>query len=255
MSIEHHRQGLTATLSMPEHTTLTVSNSSSFGRLNSLSYGEILMIASQNLKGINTLVREADKILYQVKQSFFLEHTFKESIKLSVLRILIASINGFPFHETIFAGSNRTGFGCHLVTHNTDGIVNEHGWDLLHVIAKLTVCVRSIRFFSGRRFKLNNNYRNTIQEQKNVRALIAVFDESPLVRYDKGVVIGILIVNEIDDGGAFLALLKIAHRNTVLEVVHEHGIFLYKLTVLNILQLEKRIRNSVLRQRTIQTMK
>ena len=255
MGIEYHRQGLAAALCMPEHATFTIGNGSSLGRLNCFSYGKILMIASQNLKGIHALVREADKILYQVKQTLFLEHTLKESIKLSVLRIFIAAIDGFPFHEAIFTRSNRTGFRSHLVTHNADGIVNEHGRDLLHVVTKLTVCVRSIRFFSGRRFQFNNHNRNTIQEKENIRALVAVFNESPLVRYDKGVVIGVLVINEIDDGGAFLALLKITHRNTVLEIIHKYGILLYKLTVLKVLQLKKRIRNSVLRQRTVQTVK
>ena len=64
-----------------------------------------------------------------------MEHSFKECIKLCVLCILVASIDRFPFHEAIFAGSNCTGFGGHLVTHNADGVINEHGRDFLHVVA------------------------------------------------------------------------------------------------------------------------
>ena len=135
---------------MPEHTTLTISNGSSFGRFDCFSHGEILMITSQYFEGVHTFVGKTDEVLYQIKQSLLLEHPLKEGIKLCVLCVLIASIDRFPFHEAIFAGSNRTGFGCHLVTHNADGIIDEHGRDFLHVVTELPVGRRSIGFFSGR---------------------------------------------------------------------------------------------------------
>ena len=212
------------------------------------------MITRQYFEGVYSFVGKTDEVLYQVKQSLLLEHPLKEGIKLCVLCVLIASIDRFPFHEAIFAGSNRTGFGCHLVTHNADGIIDEHGRDFLHVVTELPVGRRSIGFFSGRRFQFHNNNRNTIQEKQNIRAFVAVFDESPLICYDKGVVVRILVINKIDDGGAFLAFLKIAHRNTILQVVHKNSVFLHQLAVFKVLQLKKCITNSVLRQRTVQTI-
>ena len=254
MGIEHHRQRLAAALRMPKHTTLTIGDGSSFGGLDCLSYGEILMITSQYFEGVHTFVGKADEVLYQVKQTFLLEHPLKEGIELCVLRVLVASIDRFPFHEAIFARGDRTGFRGHLVTHNTDGIVDEHGRDFLHVVAELPVCSGRIGFFSGRRFQFHNNNRNTIQEKQDIRAFVAVFDERPLICYDKGVVVRILVINKIDDGGAFLAFLKIAHRNTVLQVVHKDSVFLHQFAVFKVLQLKKRITNSVLRQRTVQTI-
>ena len=183
-----------------------------------------------------------------------MEHSLKEGIKLCVLRVLVASVHRFPFHETIFAGSNCTGFGGHLVTHNADGVIDEHRRDFLHVIAELPICSRSIGFFSGRRFQFHNNNRDTIQEKQNIRAFVAVFNESPLICYDKGVVVRILVVNKIDDGGAFLAFLKIAHRNTILQVVHKNSVFLHQFAIFKVLQLKKCITNSVLWQRTVQTI-
>ena len=239
---------------MPEHTTLTIGNGSSFSRFDCLSYGEILMITRQYFEGVHTFVGKTDEVLYQVKQAFLLEHSLKEGIKLCVLRVLVASVHRFPFHETIFAGSNCTGFGCHLVTHNADGVIDEHGRNFFHVIAELPICSRSIGFFSGRRFQFYNNDRNTIQEKQNIRAFVAVFNESPLICYDKGVVVRILVINKIDDGGAFLAFLKIAHRNTILQVVHKNSVFLHQFAVFKVRQLKKRITNSVLRQRTVQTI-
>ena len=150
MGIEHHRQRFSAALCMPEHTTLTICNGSSFGRFDCLSYGKILMITSQYFEGVHTFVGKTNEVLCQVKQSLLLEHPLKEGIKLCILRVLIASIDRFPFHEAIFAGSNCTGFGGHLVTHNADGIIDEHRGDFLHIVAKLPICRRSICFFSGR---------------------------------------------------------------------------------------------------------
>ena len=254
MGIEYHRQRLAAALRMPEHTAFTIGNGSSFSRFDCFSYSKILMITSQYFEGVHTLVGKADEVLYQVKQAFLLEHSLKEGIKLCVLRVLIASIDCFPFHEAIFAGSNCTGFGGHLVAHNADGIIDEHGGDFLHVVAELPVCSRSIGFFSGRRFQFYNNDRNAIQEKQNIRAFVAVFDESPLICYDKGVIVGTFIVNKIDDGGAFLAFFKIAHRNAVLQIIHKDSVFLHQFAVFKVLQLEKCITNSVLRQRTVQTI-
>ena len=81
---------------MPEHTAFTVCNGSVFCGLNRFSYGKILMVAGKNFECIDTLVRETNEILDNIEQSFFLEHTLKESIELSILRIFIVSVFGFP---------------------------------------------------------------------------------------------------------------------------------------------------------------
>ena len=110
MSIENHRQGFSAALCMPEYTAFSVSFSSMLGRLYRLIDCEILMVSGQYLKLLQSLIGEADKVLYNVQQAFTGKDTLKESIKLCVLSIFITSVFGFPLHEAVLAGSNRSCF-------------------------------------------------------------------------------------------------------------------------------------------------
>ena len=93
------------------------------------------MITGKNLEDIYAFIRETDKVLYDIQQTFLLEHPLKESIELGILRVLIATINRLPLHETIFAGSNCTGFRSQMIAHYTDSVVNKHRRDLLHVVS------------------------------------------------------------------------------------------------------------------------
>ena len=239
---------------MPEHTAFTVCNGSVLCGFNSFSYRKILMVAGKNFECIDTLIRETNKVLYNIEQSFFLEHTLKESVKLSILCVFIVAVFGFPLHKTVFTGGDRTRFGGQLVAHNTDSVVNEHRRDFLHIVTELPVRFGSVRFFTGRRFKFNQYNRQTIQKENYIGAFIAVLNKSPLVSYDKGVIVGIFVVNKIDDRGTLLAANKKSYRNTVLQIVHKNGVFLHKLSVFKVFQLEQSVLNGVIRQTSVQTI-
>ena len=137
MRIENHRQRFAATLRMPEYTTFTIRFSSVLGRSHCFINRKILVVSCQNLKLLCSFIRKADKILYDIQKTFLFKDSFKESIKLSILCILITAVLGFPFHETVFAGSNRAGLRCHKVTHNANTVVNKHGRNLMHIIPDL----------------------------------------------------------------------------------------------------------------------
>ena len=158
MGIEHHRKRFATSLCMPEHTAFTVCNGSVFCGFNRFSYRKILMVASKNFECVDTLIREANKVLYNIEKSFFLEHTLKESVKLSILCVFIVAVFGFPLHKAVFTGGDRTRFGGQLVAHNADSVVNEHRRDFLHIVTELPVRFGSIRFFTGGGFQLNQNY-------------------------------------------------------------------------------------------------
>lgn len=87
MGIEHHRQRLARTLRMPEHTALTVGDSSFLGGFDSLANGKILMIACKYLITLQALVGKQDKVFQNVEQAVFCEDTLKERVKLGKLRI------------------------------------------------------------------------------------------------------------------------------------------------------------------------
>ena len=75
-----------------------------------------------------------------------------------------------------------------------------------------------------------------------------------MIRNDKGVIAGITVIHEIDKTGALCAFDKIAHFNTVLQIIHKKGILLHQFGIFKILQLIQSIRNRILRHRRIQTM-
>ena len=235
MSIEHHRQRLSAALGVPKHTALTVGNGSVLCGFNRFSDCKVLMIPCKYLKRVDTLVRKANKVFDYIKQSCLLEHTLKESIKLCILRVFIVAVFCFPLHKAVFTGGDRTRFRGQLVAHYANCVINEHRWDFFHIVTELPVRFGSIRFFTGRRFQLNQYNRQAVQKENYIRAFIAVLNKSPLISNDKGVVVGIFIVNNIDDRGTLLTVSKISNRDTVLQIVHKHGVFLHQFSVFKIL--------------------
>ena len=90
---------------------------------------------------------------------------------------------------------------------------------------KLAVCVGCVRLFTGKRFQLDYDKGQTIDEEDDIRALLGVFDESPLVGNGKVVLGRIFEVDEVDEGGAFLAVFKVFDRHAVLQIVSKSHIF------------------------------
>ena len=65
--------------------------------------------------------------------------------------------------------------------------------------------------------------RQTIYKEDNIRTLLGVFNESPLISNGKVILGRIFEVDEIDEGGAFLAIIKVFDWHTVLQIVHYHS--------------------------------
>ena len=101
MSIEDHREGFAAALSMPEYTALTVGLRSNLCFFNSLFDGKVLMIGCKDLYVLLAIVRDENEVFQNVQQAIFLEHSFIESIKCRIGSILIIAIFGFPFHKAV----------------------------------------------------------------------------------------------------------------------------------------------------------
>ena len=59
-----------------------ISNRSLFCGFYGFSYRKVLVITSKNFKVIDALIWKADKVFHNIQQSFFLEYSLKESIKL-----------------------------------------------------------------------------------------------------------------------------------------------------------------------------
>ena len=247
MGVEDHGQGFPAALRMPEHTASSVCRHTFLRRLDGLTDSEVLVVSGEDLELLQALVGKADEVLDDVKETLLREHALEERVELRVLRILIAAVLRFPFHEAIFAGGDRASLAGQMVAHHADAVVDEHGRYLVHVVADLRVRFRRVGLLARRALKLHQHNRQTIQEKEYIRALVAVLNKCPLVSDDEGVVVRILVVNQIDEPGTFLAPDEISHLHAMLDIVHEHGVLLYEVRVIKVLQLEESFMNRALR--------
>ena len=170
---------------MPEHTAFTVGDSSFLGGFNSLTNGEILMIACKYLITLQALIGKQDKVFQNIEQTVFCEDTLKESVKLSKLRIFIAAVLCFPLHIAIFARSDRACSVLREVTHNADRIIDEHRGNGVHIVPDLRISFGSVRFLTGGRFQLHKHHGQTVDEQQDIGALLVILYESPLICNDK----------------------------------------------------------------------
>ena len=108
----------------------------------------------------------------------------------------------------------------------------------MHIIPDLRIGFRCIGFFTRRTLQLHQHDWQAIQEKKHIRTLIAVFNKSPLVGNNEGVVVRVLIVNQINQSRTFFTSDKKAHFNTMLDVVHKHSILLNQIGIVEIFQLK-----------------
>ena len=165
----------------------------------------------------------------------FFKYSLKECIKLSILRIFITAVFCFPFHEAIFPGSDSSGLAGQMIANDANAVIDKHRRDFLHIVSNLQIALGRIGLLTRGRLQLYKHNRKTIHEKKYIRTLIAVFKESPLVCYNKGVIIRIFIVDNIDDAGAFLALNEVPDFDPVLKIIHKEFILLNKFSIFKIL--------------------
>ena len=253
MGIENHGQRFSAALGMPEHAAFAVGLGCDDCFLHSLANSEVLVVASQNLKHFCLLHGEANKVLEDIQQPRLVEHPLIEGVKLGISGVLVATIFGLPLHEAVKARSDCPRLVCGQIANYANGVVIENGGDVLHVIADLVVCVFRIDLILGRTFQLHQNQRQSVDEQDNVgAAVVAIFDVCKLVDHIETVVRNDLVVDQVYNGIAFLALDKVSDRNAVLQIVHELHVLLQQTACVKIAELADGFVDCVQRHSLIQ---
>ena len=117
----------------------------------------------------------------------------------------------------------------------------------------MIVCVLCIHFIFGRTFQLHQNQRQSVDEQDNVGAtVVAILDVCKLVNHIETVVRNDLVVDQVYNGIAFLALDKVSDRNAVLQIVHELHVLLQQTACVKIAELADCFIDCVQRQPLIQ---
>ena len=237
MCIENHGQRLAGSLCMPENTAFAITTllRCAPGALHRLTHGKILMICCQNLDRTKTTVIKTNKVFQQIKQTLFLEHPLEKDVVLSKLCIFLIPVLRLPCHKAVLTRGDRSRFGCEHVADSANAVINEHRRNFLHVVADLCISLGNICLFPRRRLKLDQNHRQTIQKHQHIRPLVTVLHKRPLVRHNKGVIIRILIIHDIDDVRAHFSLVVETHLHPVLQVVHKDCILLNQRPVLEVL--------------------
>ena len=96
--------------------------------------------------------------------------------------------------------------------------------------------------------------RQTIYKEDNIRTLLGVFNESPLISNGKVILSRIFEVDEIDEGGAFLAIIKVFDWHTVLQIVHQYRISCRRVPVSKLLEFIDRLIQSLKRKSLIDAL-
>ena len=212
---------------MPEHTTLAIRFSGNFGFFNCFPHREILMIPRQNLELLLSIAREQNKVFQDVQQPLFLEHSLIEGIKLRIRSVFIITVFCFPFHKTVKPGSNRTCFVGGQVADHADGIIIEHGGNVLHIVPNLIVGVFCAHFILGRTFQFHQNQWHSVDKQSDIRAaVVSIFHEGILVYHIEIIFVCICIINQLYYRRPFFTLDCVFDRDTVLQIVHKNNILL-----------------------------
>ena len=226
MGIEHHGQGFSAALGMPEHAALAIGYGGMPGGFDGLFHGEILMIARQNLEGVGAVHIEADEVAQDVQKPRLFKDALKEGVKLGVLGVFVAAILGLPLHEAVLAGGDGARLGGGQVAHDAHLIVDEQRRNLVHVVAQLPVGGGGIRLLAGGGLELHHHQRQAVDKQHHVGPLLAVFHHRPLVDDYKAVVLRALVVHQVHQTRALLALHHELDRHAVLQIVGKDHVFL-----------------------------
>ena len=224
-----------------------------------LPHGEILVVARQDLPGAVLLARIADEVFQQVQQTPRLQHPAQRRLEIHLRRAFHGPVHRFPFHEPVLVRRDRPRARLRHVAHDAECVVDEESRDLVHVILNLPVCFRGVRALPHRRFQLDIHQRHPVDEEDDVRALLRVLHECPLIRRDEAVPLRVLRVDQPHMVRPLFAVEVIRHVDPVLQVIREDDVPFHERTILDMAQLADRLLDRRLRharidgvQRTLQ---
>ena len=229
---------------MPEHTTLAIRFSGNLGLFDSFSHCKILVVPSQNFNRLLPITGKQNKVFQDVQQPLFLEHSLIEGVKLRIGGVFVIAILCFPLHETVKPGSNRTCFVGRQVADHADGVIIEHGGNVLHIVPNLIVGVFCAHFILGRAFQLHQDQRHSVDKQDDIRAaIISVFHEGILVYYIEIIFVCIYVINQLYYRRPFFTLDCVFDRDAILQIIHKNNVFLQQASGIKIIQFQNRFVN------------
>ena len=222
---------------MPKHTALSISLCCSLCFLYCFFHSKILMVSGEYFNILFPIAGEQNKVLYDIKQTFPLEHSLIKSIKSRKCCVLITAVFRFPFHEAVNAGSNGSSLISGEITNYADGIVEKHRRNILHIITDLIICILCTNFILRRALQLHKHQWKAVDKQNNIwPSIVPVFQKGELIYNIECIIICPLIVNQSNNRGSLFSLIEVLNSDSILQVVHENHVFLNKTAGIKVLQ-------------------
>ena len=222
--VEDHGEGFSAALCVPEDAAFSVGLGGGYGGLDSFFDGEVLVVCCEDFGVVVFGAGVADEVFEDVDEAVFLEDSFEEDVEGGVTGGFVVAVGGFPFHVPVFVCGDGAGFGGGLVAHDAEGVVGEEGGDVVEVVAELEVGFGDVGVFAGGGFEFDDDDRDAVYEDDDVGAFFCVVNDGPLVDDGEGVVVGVVVVDELDEVAAFFGVV-VFYGDAVLEVVGCDDVF------------------------------
>ncbi len=235
---EHHRKRLAGALRVPEHADLAVARHGLLGALDGLAHAEVLVVGGEDLHGPVIAVVEADEVLDQVEQARLGHHAVEHRLPGRRLGLGVVAVGRLPRHVAVLVGGDGSHAGLGHVAHHAESVRDEQAGDVVHVVAQLQVGVGGVCLLTRGRLQLEDDQRHTVHEGDDVRALLGVLDERPLVHDVEVVVFRVVEIEQPHDVVALLLAVEEAHLHARLQVVGEGLVALLERAALDVLDLE-----------------
>ena len=166
--------------------------------------------------------------------------------------VFVSAVLGFPLHEAVKAGGDGARAVGGKVADDADGVVDEQGRDVLHIVAQLVVGVLGARVLFGGAFEFHQNERQTVDKQDDVgAAVVAVFDVGILIDHREIIVFRLLEVQKTHERRAGLATHGIVDLHAVLQISCKGTVLLHETAALKIADFGECLTDSLQRQAAI----
>ena len=197
---EHHAQRLARALRMPEDANLAIARHGLLGALQGLAYGIILVIGGEDLADVSFVAVEADEVAEDVEQLVLAEHFEEEG---SVIDGTVLGVGHLPLHVARLVGGDGAGAGVGEVADDVEGVEGEEVGHHCLVVLDLQEGVVDAGIFGKSALQFDDDDRQAVQEDHHVATPLLELFDGPLVDDAEVVGVGTVVVDELDQHGAF----------------------------------------------------
>ena len=170
-----------------------------------------------------------NEMLDDIQEALLRKHTIKRNCKkISRVLLRLFAVLRLPRHITGIVCSDGSDFGVEAITNHVKGVVLEQGRDIKLVVPDLLVCFFLRGICVGHILELEQDHRDAVDEDQDIRALVFILDDRELVYDLKVVSFRTRKINKPYGIGAVLAILFIGYRDALDQILMEGSIPIFQ---------------------------